>query len=388
MADSGNSEKGVLILVSGMKGAIATTAAAAIEAARERPEQVWPYLMTADMDLPVNRRFQAAGWDIRTGSMTDALIGHGVLEESTFAPYAEAFATYPVRPAPDPRAGLKAQIRQVVEDMADFKKMYPDMVPVLVNLLPACQMHNLNGYTSVEALCGMSEGIDFPDLVYALAAIESKIPVINFTPNEIEVPAVINEAVRQGVPMAGRDGKTGQTYWKVVMASAFAARKLYVNGWYSLNILGNADGENLMDPAHAACKLTNKTDVLDHVLGYRPGEKKFGKPSHKVHIDYYPPRGDAKEAWDVIDFESIFSMPMSIRLNLQGRDSILAAPMVLDLARWMAALSLSGRSGPIGELAFFFKKSIGEDPPRTFQDQLKSLEQLADVCRRTTVMHN
>ena len=99
-------------------------------------------------------------------------------------------------------------------------------------------------------------------------------------------------------------------------------------------------------------------------------------PAHKVHIDYYPPRGDAKEAWDAIDFSGMFGLPMSMKVNLLGRDSILAAPLVIDLARWVSALKLTGRSGPIPELAFFFKKPVGGNPPLTFQDQIAGLQKL------------
>jgi myo-inositol-1-phosphate synthase len=218
-----------------------------------------------------------------------------------------------------------------------------------------------------------------PDLEYALAAILSGVPVVNFTPNIVEIPVLLKEADKKGIPMAGRDGKTGQTYFKVVLASALKARNLRVDGWYSLNILGNADGANLMDPAHAAEKLSNKTNLLDDILGYTVGEN-YGAPAHKVHIDYYPPRGDAKEAWDAIDFKGLFGLPMSIRLNLLGRDSILAAPLVLDLARWMAALQMAGRCGPVAELAFYFKKAVGDFPPQTFQDQVIGLSRLAKEC--------
>jgi myo-inositol-1-phosphate synthase len=158
------------------------------------------------------------------------------------------------------------------------------------------------------------------------------------------------------------------------------ARNLIVDGWYSLNILGNADGANLMDPQRAAGKLSHKTKLLDEILGYRVGER-YGVPAHKVHIDYYPPRGDAKEAWDAIDFRGMFGLPMSLRVNLQGRDSILAAPLVMDLARWMAILKLAGRRGPVPELAFYFKRTLGDHPPLTFEDQLATLRRLEVECR-------
>jgi len=134
-----------------------------------------------------------------------------------------------------------------------------------------------------------------------------------------------------------------------------------------------------MDPDRAAGKLSNKTNLLDEILGYPVGAN-YGSPSHKVHIDYYPPRGDAKEAWDVVDFKGLFGLPMSLRLNLIGRDSILAAPLVLDLARWIAVLQMAGRRGPVPELAFYFKKAVGNSPPLTFQDQITSLARLELEC--------
>jgi myo-inositol-1-phosphate synthase len=204
--------------------------------------------------------------------------------------------------------------------------------------------------------------------------------VANFTPNDLTQPAVIETALANQVPLAGRDGKTGQTYFKVVLASAFRARHLYVDGWYSMNILGNADGRNLMDPERAHGKLENKTRLLDDILGYHVGEH-YGEPTHKVHIDYYPPRGDAKEAWDVIDLKGLFDLPMSVRINLQGRDSILAAPMALDLALWMVRLKECGYQGPVAELGFFFKKPEGSNPSYSFVDQIQDLQRLAADCR-------
>ena len=209
----------------------------------------------------------------------------------------------------------------------------------------------------------------------------SNVPLVNFSPNEVEIPTIIEASLEHRVPIAGRDGKTGQTYLKTVLASAFKERSLTIQGWYSLNILGNEDGRNLMDPNRAAGKVANKTGLLEEILGYDIGDK-TGYPSHKVHIDYYPPRGDAKEAWDVIDFKGLFDLPMSLRLNLQGRDSILAAPLVLDLGRWMSALHAAGRAGPVPELAFFFKKPVGDNPPTTFQQQAEQLRQLEKQCNQ------
>jgi myo-inositol-1-phosphate synthase len=283
--------------------------------------------------------------------------------------------------APPTGLDLQGQVERLKLDIQEFRDNYPHAQAVLINLLPACAPGDLTHCRSLSQLYSEADPEGCPDLSYTIAAILAGVPVVNFTPNEVEIPVIIQEAVERSIPISGRDGKTGQTYLKVVLASALQARKLLVDGWYSLNILGNADGKNLMDPERAAGKLSNKTEILDDVLGYKVGER-YGIPTHKVQIDYYPPRGDAKEAWDVIDFLGLFGLPMSIRLNLQGRDSVLAAPMVLDLARWMVALQMAGRSGPVPELGFFYKQPVGDNPPVTFQDQLAELRELEQECNR------
>jgi myo-inositol-1-phosphate synthase len=274
---------------------------------------------------------------------------------------------------------LRGQMEQVMKDIQTFKTRQPDGQPVFINLLPAGVRSNLRECLHISELFEKYTVEDFPDIPFVLAAIRSEVPVVNFTPNELEIPAIVNEAVKYGTPLSGRDGKTGQTFFKVVLASALKARSFFVDGWYSLNILGNADGMNLMNPEKAAGKLANKTGLLDEILGYPVGQK-YGVSSHKVHIDYYPPRGDAKEAWDVVDFTGMFGLPMSIRMNLQGRDSILAAPLILDLGRWMAALKAAGKSGAVAELGFYFKKPVGDNPPLTFEDQMQTLKSLEQSC--------
>jgi len=373
--------KSLLLLVAGAKGAIGSTLAAAVSMMRHHPERVLPYLTTAgkfSRFFP-QQAVDLAGWDVADHPLTTAISRHGVLSKALWEPYRDEIDRVKVFSAPSVNLDRARQIQQIMLDMASLKTRYPDALPVFINLLPACAAEPFPAAETLSQIYEHDGASDFPDLSYALAAISSRIPVVNFTPNPLECPAVIQEAIRNGVCMAGCDGKTGQTYFKVVLASAFKARNLLVDGWYSLNILGNADGKNLMNPERAAGKLANKTHLLDDILGYPVGQK-YGTPSHKVHIDYYPPRGDAKEAWDVIDFVGLFDLPMSIRINLQGRDSILAAPLVLDLARWMAALSMSGRKGLIPELGFYFKKPMGDCPPVTFQEQLNCLQSLENEC--------
>jgi myo-inositol-1-phosphate synthase len=371
----------LLLMIAGVKGTVASTVAVAVAAMKKTPEAVLPSLTTRDR-FPYMGHAQditLAGWDIQIDSLSRCVHRHGVLPENIWAPHREDLDDIAVFDAPPEGLDLNGRMAHLTRDIQNLKKHHPDAAPVMINLLPACGLMDLEQVTSLSRLYSDVDPSLFPDLAYVLAAILSEVPVVNFTPNHLEVPVIVQEAVTRGVPMAGYDGKTGQTYLKVALASALKARSFYVDGWYSLNILGNADGKNLMDPEKAAGKVANKTDLLDDILGYPVGDR-YDTPSHKIHIDYYPPRGDAKEAWDVIDFQGMFGLPMSIRLNLQGRDSVLAAPLVLDLARWMAVLKTVGRAGPVPELAFYFKKPLGENPPLSFQDQILSLEALEKEC--------
>jgi myo-inositol-1-phosphate synthase len=371
-----------LLIVAGAKGAVGSTVAATIGALKKDPHPVLPCLTTAEgfFFLGDPSRMEFTGWDISPRSMKQSLEYHGVLPPDTFLPYEEYISQIEIHQPPPPGVSLSEQVDWLTGDLQKLQGRYPGASPVLVNLLPACAPGELDGGKSLDRLYSHINPVTFPDIAYTLAAICSGIPVVNFTPNAVELPAVIEEGIKAGVPLCGRDGKTGQTYLKVVLASALKARSLRVNGWYSLNILGNEDGKNLADPRKAAGKLANKTEVLEEILGYPVGGR-HGSSSHKVAIDYYPPRGDCKEAWDVIDFSGLFGLPMSLRLNLQARDSILAAPLIVDLARWMVSLRAAGRSGLVKELSFYFKKPLGPNPPITFQDQLAELSRLESFCQ-------
>ena len=376
-----SNDNSLLLLVAGAKGAVASTLAVALAAMRRDPASVLPSLTTGNIfaDLGPLTATRLAGWDTSEEDYAAAIRRHGVLPEEIWQPHSDDLEQFTVLKAPDSAAGFQAKVDRLIRDIEELKSHHPGSRMVFVDLLPSAASHDLSSCQTLSQLFDKADAGTIPDLAYAAAAVKSGVSVVNFTPNSIEIPAVIDEAVKKGLPVAGRDGKTGQTYLKVVLASALKARNLLVDGWYSLNILGNADGANLNDPERAAAKLSNKTNLLDDILEYEVG-RQYGAPSHKVHIDYYPPRGDAKEAWDAIDFSGLFGLPMSIRLNLLGRDSILAAPLALDMARWVAALQMAGRSGLIPELGFYFKKPVGDSPPLTFQDQVASLKKLAKEC--------
>jgi len=374
----------LLLLVAGAKGAVASTLALAVAALHRRPEDVLPGLTTAGRFpyLAAVTETVMAGWDSKPEPLDAAIQCQGIVSEGRCGLYADELRQIPIRKAPPTDLNLEKQVDAVTEDIRQFREVFPKSLPVLINLLPAAPHSGLAQCGDLMEIYRSAGPQTLPDLAYAIAAVRSGLPLVNFTPNEVELPAIVAESADRRAPIAGRDGKTGQTYLKTVLASAFKERQLTITGWYSLNILGNDDGRNLMDPDRAAGKVANKTGLLEEILGYDIGGR-TGLPSHKVRIDYYPPRGDAKEAWDVIDFKGLFDLPMSLRLNLQGRDSILAAPLVLDLGRWMLALQAAGRVGPVPELAFFFKKPVGENAPATFQHQVETLRQLANECDRT-----
>jgi myo-inositol-1-phosphate synthase len=382
MTNSDDSKpRSLLLMIAGAKGAVGSTVAVAAAAMRKDPNAVLPSLTTRNSFpyLGPPHAVHMTGWDTEPEKLTECINNHGVLPESLWKPFQTDLDETILFAAPPEGFDLKGQVEHLMKDIRTLKQRYADARPVLIDLLPACVRNNFENSTNLDRLYSEANPRNHPDLAYVLAAIFSGVPVVNFSPNSMEIPVVLQEATKHEVPISGCDGKTGQTYLKVVLASALKARNLFVDGWYSLNLLGNADGKNLMDPARAAGKVANKTELLDDILGYPVGER-YGEPSHKVHIDYYPPRGDAKEAWDAIDFQGMFGLPMSIRLNFQARDSILAAPLVLDLARWMAALKMAGRTGPVPELGFYFKKPLGENPPVSFQDQILCLKKLEKEC--------
>jgi myo-inositol-1-phosphate synthase len=188
--------------------------------------------------------------------------------------------------------------------------------------------------------------------LYAYAAITSGFPHANFTPSGgAALPAVAELARAAGVPLAGRDGKTGETLLKTALAPMFPIRALEIEGWYGTNILGNTDGLVLADPDNKSSKITSKKGVLEGILGYAP--------EGDVRIDYFKPLADHKVAWNFIQFRGWAGHTMRMQFTWEGTDSVLAAPLVLDIARLIVLAQQRGQSGPIGELGLFFKTPEG-----------------------------
>jgi myo-inositol-1-phosphate synthase len=195
--------------------------------------------------------------------------------------------------------------------------------------------------------------------IYAWACIKERVPFANGAPNLcVDFPAAWDLAREFAVPIAGKDFKTGQTLMKTILAPGFKARMLGLNGWYSTNILGNRDGEVLDDPDSFRTKEVSKLGVLEHILQQDLYKELYGNFVHKVRIDYYPPRGDQKEGWDAIDLFGWLGYPMQIKVNFLCRDSILAAPVVLDLALFLDLAQRAGFHGTQEWLSFYFKSPM------------------------------
>ncbi|MGB2908515.1 MAG: inositol-3-phosphate synthase [Candidatus Aminicenantaceae bacterium] len=195
-----------------------------------------------------------------------------------------------------------------------------------------------------------------PSMIYAYAAIASGVPFANGAPNlTVDIPALIEYAREKKVPIAGKDFKTGQTLMKTILAPGLKARLLGLEGWFSTNILGNRDGEVLDDPESFKTKEESKLSVLEHILQPELYPDLYEGFYHKVRINYYPPRGDNKEGWDNLDIFGWLGYPMQIKIDFLCRDSILAAPIVLDLILFLDLAQRSGMKGIQEWLSFYFK---------------------------------
>ena len=231
--------------------------------------------------------------------------------------------------------------------------------------------------STFEAALLANDPMISPSQIYAYAALMERVPYANGSPNRsVEVPALRDLARELRVPICGSDYKTGQTLMKTILAPGLKSRLLGLAGWYSTNILGNRDGEVLVDPGSFKSKEVSKLSVLDQILEPEAYPSLYGNVHHQVQINYYPPRGDNKEGWDNIDIFGWLGYPMQIKVNFLCRDSILAAPLVLDLALFMDLAQRSDLYGIQEWLSFYFKSPLaapGLKPEHDLQVQLLKL---------------
>jgi myo-inositol-1-phosphate synthase len=253
--------------------------------------------------------------------------------------------------------------RQLIDEIADFKrKNRCDRLVMIwaasteIFMKPHAVHRDLKSFE--QAMRDNHKAIP-PSMIYAYAALKSGVPFANGAPNlTVDVPAMMDLANQQGLAVCGKDFKTGQTLMKTIIAPGLKSRMLGLDGWYSTNILGNRDGEVLDDPESFKTKEESKLSVLEYILQPDVYPQLYKDFSHVVRINYYPPRGDNKEGWDNIDIFGWLGYKMQIKIDFLCRDSILAAPIVLDLALFLDLAQRTGMKGVQEWLSFYFKSPM------------------------------
>ena len=317
------------------------------------------------------------GWDIFEDNCYQAACEAQVLrrelldqvrtELEAVQPWPAVFDQAYVKKLDGPNVKTGASKRDLAEQLRDDIRRFRDAQDVERLVLIWCgstevYMEEASVHRTLDAF---ERGLEVSDpaipssMIYAYAALKEGIPYANAAPNlSADVPALEELALQTGSPLAGKDLKTGQTLMKTMVAPGLKARLLGVSGWYSTNILGNRDGEVLDDPESFKTKEESKKSVLDHILQPELYPTLYDDLHHVVRINYYPPRGDNKEGWDNIDLVGWLDYPMQLKINFLCRDSILAAPIVLDVALFLDLAARAGMSGIQEWLSFYFKSPI------------------------------
>ncbi|WP_238995253.1 inositol-3-phosphate synthase [Sphingomonas solaris] len=383
------------VAVVGLGGAVATTAAAGIEMIRAGSNdlQGLPLADRAVRGMVDYRDLHFGGWDLGGDDLATAARRHGVIGDRELDDGAAGLSQMMPWPAVGSTdfcvnidgankivAGShRGAVERIQADMRRFREEKSLDRLVVVNLASTERLPDATA-PSLATLEAFERGLDAndpaisPAMLYAYAAIDADTPYANFTPSvAADVAPLADFAARRNVAVAGKDGKTGQTFIKTVIAPALRDRALHVDGWFSTNILGNSDGLALDDPQSLASKLGTKTSVLDQILGY-PVE------NHIVMIHYYKPRGDNKEAWDNIDLTGFLGQKMQLKLNFLCKDSVLAAPLAIEIARCLDLAHQRGDGGVQEQMGVFFKlpQTRGGVPVHGFGEQQLILDRWLD----------
>src|SRR5271157_1693224 len=346
------------IMIPGM-GAVATTFVAGVEAVRN------------GIASPIGSVTQMG--TIRLGKRTDGrspkIKDFVLLEQvkpflSSIKPRKAVFDKNYVKKLDGPNVkkgkNKKELVEQVREDIREFKQSSgADRLVMIWCASTETFIQQSAVHQTVESfekgLLANDENIA-PSMIYAYAAMQEGAPFANGAPNlTVDIPVIQELSRKNEAPICGKDYKTGQTLIKTILAPGFKARMIGLNGWFSTNILGNRDGEVLEDPGSFKTKEESKLSVLEHILQPELYPRLYGNIFHKVRINYYPPRGDNKEGWDNIDIFGWLGYPMQIKVDFLCRDSILAAPLVLDLVLFMDLAQRAGMRGIQEWLSFYFK---------------------------------
>jgi len=317
------------------------------------------------------------GWDIFEDNCYDAARTAGVLEQSlldqvkdeltAIKPMSAVFDRQYVKRLDGPNVkkgkNKKELAEQLIDDIRRFKS--ENKLDRVVLVWAGSTEVFMTESAAHQSIASFEKALETNDptipssMVYAYAAISEGIPYANAAPNlSADIPALLELAQKTGSPVVGKDLKTGQTLMKTIIAPGLKARLLGVNGWYSTNILGNRDGEVLDDPESFKTKEESKKSVLDYILQPNLYPDLYSDLHHVVRINYYPPRGDNKEGWDNIDLFGWLGYPMQLKINFLCRDSILAAPIVLDVALFLDLAKRAGFSGIQEWLSFYFKSPM------------------------------
>jgi myo-inositol-1-phosphate synthase len=313
-------------------------------------------------------------WDIFPDNAFDAAMKAGVLEKDLLNQVSEQLASLKPMPAVFEQNYVKRitgenvkqgkskmeLAEQLIEDIARFKSENGcDRLVMVWAASTEIFLEESDVHRSIEAFeKGLydSDPAIAPSMIYGYAAIKSGVPFANGAPNlSVDIPALTKLAEQNRVPICGKDFKTGQTLMKTILAPGLKSRMLGLEGWYSTNILGNRDGEVLDDPENFKTKEESKLSVLEHILQPDVYPDLYEGFSHVVRINYYPPRGDNKEGWDNIDIFGWLGYKMQIKIDFLCRDSILAAPLALDLALFLDLAQRAGMKGVQEWLSFYFK---------------------------------
>jgi len=383
------------VLLPGLAGAVSTTFIAGVEAVRRG--MALPIGSLAEMGtIRLGRRDEHrvpkikefiplarledlvfGGWDIFEDNLYDACLKAKVLERQLV----EDLKDFLINIKPYPAVFKQEFVHNLKGEYVKKEKNYMDLIEALkADIEDFKQKHQLDRCVMVwcgsteaylkpqevhQSLKEFEEGLKrndvniAPSMLYAYAAITSGIPFINGAPNlTVDIPAMIELAEKYEVPIAGKDFKTGQTLLKTIIAPGLKARLLGLTGWFSTNILGNRDGLVLDDEASYKTKAVSKLSPLEYILQPHIYPELYGNIYHKVRINFYPPRGDNKEAWDCIDIFGWLGYEMQIKINFLCRDSILAAPVVLDLALFTDFAQRAGLYGIQEWLSFYFKSPM------------------------------
>lgn len=365
-----NRKLGIAII--GVGGAVGTTMVAGISLLKKGliGTEGLP-LAELDTELIKNlvsyKNIVFGGWDLHSENLAAAAEEHDVLTHKQFITVEEELRKIKPWRAVGNKSFLeniegenqfavtdshRETIEKIQKDLREFKKFCDDVV--VINLASTEKLAD-EGNEIFNSIADFEKALDSdakeisPAMLYAYAAISENVPYGNFTPSvAADIPALIEFAENKGVPIAGKDGKTGQTMIKSVLAPAFKTRALKVEGWYSTNILGNRDGLALSNADSLASKVKTKSSLLEDILGY-PVE------DHLVDIRYYRPRKDNKEAWDNIDLTGFLGQPMQLKVNFLCKDSILAAPLAIEIARCLDLAKQRNEKGVLEQLGVFFK---------------------------------